>query len=168
MTQEATPGSVQTTGNLRIAFVPAGTGNPLSKAVLDATTTKDITYSLTPDGWAFPIAETEIPDERLTNPLVGSRPGKSKYGPIGLKYVYGTASDVAKAALAYGVEGTIVYRDTVPNETDWTATTQKVDTIEIVAGRQRKDPPPSDGLFTTSQNLMVKAGGYKTAQTLVV
>lgn len=166
MTKETVPGSVETTDNLRIAFVPAGTGNPLSVAVLAASTTKDITYSLTPDGWAFPQNETEIPDERLALGDGGSRPGRSKKGPITTKYVYGTVGDVAKVALAAGTEGTIVYRDVVGNEVAWTAA-QKVDTIEIVCGRQRKDAVAADGLFTTSQTHYVKAGGHKDEQTLV-
>lgn len=164
MTKENVPGSVETTDNLRIAFVP--TGNPLSVANLNASTTKLITYSLTPDGWSFPQTETEITDERLTLGDGGSRPGRGKNGPIAVKYVYGTVADVAKAALAAGVEGTIVYRDVLGNEVDW-ATGQKVDLIEITCGRQRKDPPPADGLYTTSQVLYVKAGGYKQDQTLV-
>lgn len=164
MTKETVPGSVETTDNLRIAFVP--TGNALSVENLEETTTKDITYSLTPDGWAFPQTETEVTDERLTLGDGGSRPGRGKNGPITLKYVYGDVGDVAKIALAAGVSGTLVYRDVIGNEVPWTIG-QKVDTIEIVCGRQRKDAPAADGLFTTSQTIYVKAGGYKAAQTLV-
>ncbi|WP_066038656.1 phage tail tube protein [Herbiconiux solani] len=165
MTTETTPGSVQTTDNLRIAFVPDG-NNALSVAVLTANTTKLITYSLTPDGWSFPIAETEVNDPRLTQGVQGSKPGSSKYGPIALKYVFGTVADVAKAALQLGVSGTIVYRDILPNATEW-AVGQKVDTVKVTCGRQRKDAPATDGLYTTSQSLYVQPGGYLEAQTLV-
>ncbi|TAJ46359.1 MAG: hypothetical protein EPO52_17655 [Herbiconiux sp.] len=165
MTTETVPGAVQTTDNLRITFVPDGS-NALSVAILNGGTSKLITYSLTPDGWAFPITETEVNDPRLTLGVQGSVPGTAKYGPIAVKYVYGSAADVAKAALTPGVKGKLVYRDILPNATDY-AIGQKVDVISIIAGRQRKDPAAADGLFTTSQTIYVVAGGFTPDQTLV-
>lgn len=166
MAQEAVPGSVETMDNLRIAIVPDGS-NALSVAVLVAGTTKDLTYSLTPDGWAFPRTETEIPDPRLTLKTEGSRPGREKLGPIVLKYVYGDAADVAKAALVRGTKFTLVYRDAIANATAWTIG-QKVDTIKIVCGAQRKLPPAADGTFQIEQTIYVVAGGLVEGATLVV
>lgn len=159
MTQEAVPESVETMDNLRIAFVPDGELDPLSVADLADSTVKDITYSLTPDGWSFPRTETEITDPRLTLAQEGSRPGREKIGPIVVKYVYGSDADVAKAALAKGTVGTIIYRDAVPNATAWTAA-QTVDKIKIKAGAQRKLPPAADGTFQVEQTLYVVAGGF--------
>lgn len=165
MAQEAVPGSVETMDNLRIAIVPDGS-NALSVAILGGGTVKDLTYSLTPDGWAFPRTETEIADPRLTLKQEGSRPGREKLGPITVKYVYGDAGDVAKAALIRGTKFTLVYRDAVPNATAWT-TGQKVDTIKVVCGAQRKLTPAADGTFQTEQTLYVVAGGLAESQTLV-
>ena len=165
MTAETVPGSVQSTDNLRITFVPAGS-NALSVAILNGGTAKDITYSLTPDGWNFPITEAEAEDKRLSLGQNGSLPGTSKLGPITLKYVHGDAADVAKAALTLGIAGTIVYRDSTPNATVYTVG-QKVDTITIKAGRQRKDSPTENGQQTMQQALYVPAGGYVAGAVLV-
>lgn len=166
MTQEAVPESVETMDNLRIAIVPDGELDPKSVADLGDSTVKDLTYSLTPDGWAFPRTETEITDRRLTLAQEGSRPGREKIGPIVLRYVYGSDSDVARAALAKGTEGTLVYRDAVPNATAWTLG-QKVDLIKFKAGAQRKLPPAADGTFQIEQTIYVKAGGLTEGATLV-
>lgn len=165
MTQEAVPESIETMDNLRIAFVPDGELDPLSVADLADAAVKDITYSLTPDGWNFPRTETEIPDPRLTLKQEGSRPGREKLGPIVLKYVYGSDADVAKAALTSGVKGTFVYRDAIPNATAWTLG-QKVDTIRVKAGAQRKLPPAADGTFQVEQTIYVVAGGLTEGATL--
>jgi hypothetical protein len=165
MTTETVPGSVQTTDNLRIAYVPPGS-NAHSLAVLQANTTKLVTYALTPDGWDFPKAETETEDKRLTLGLTGSRPGKQKLGPIQLKYVFGSLSDIITALFVRGLEGTLVYRDILPNDAEW-ALGQKVDEIDIVCGRQRKDNPAEDGLFLKSQTLYVQAGGFREGLTIV-
>lgn len=162
MAQETTPGSVATLDNLRICFVPTGS-NALSAAILNGGTAKLLTYSLQPDGWDFPIAETEIPDERLTLSNGGSKPGKSKFGPITLKYVYGSGSDVARLALTQGVTGSIVIRDSLANATDFAAA-QKVDKLTVVAGKQRKEY--SGDLQFITQFLYVDAGSYLPDQTL--
>lgn len=163
MTQETTPGSVQTLDNLRISFVPTGS-NALSVAILSGGTSKLLTYSLTPDGFSFPLAETEIEDARLTNKLTGSKMGKTKVGPIGLRYVFGTGSDVARAALTVGTAGSLVIRDSLPNATDY-AIGQKVDKLTFVAGAQRKTY--SGDLQIIEQTLYVDAGSYLQDQTLV-
>lgn len=163
MTQENTPGSVQILDNLRIAVVPSGS-NALSVAILTGGTTKLLTFSLQPDGFDFPIAETEIADNRLANPQQGSKPGPSKVGPIQLKYVYGAGDDVAKPLLVKGYAGTLVMRDSLPNATEFIAA-QKADTLTFVAGAQRKIR--SGDLQVIAQTLYVDAGSYKTDQTLV-
>lgn len=165
MAQEAVPASVETMDNLRIAIVPDGS-DALSVAILGGGTVKDLTYSLTPDGWAFPRTETEITDPRLTLKQEGSRPGREKLGPIVLKYVYGDTGDVAKAALTRGTKFTFVYRDALPNSTAW-AVGQKVDTIKVICGAQRKLAPAADGTFQVEQTIYVLAGGLTEGATLV-
>ncbi len=152
MTLEDTPKSVPTDGNLRIAFVPAGS-NAKSVAILNGGTTKLITYSLTPAGFNRGVTEETVSDERLT-----LRQLLEAAGTIGetleVQYVFGDAADVAAPALAEGVEGTIVARYAVPNATDF-AVAQKVDLIPIRCGRQRKDAPTRNGVFTKTQKLFV-------------
>lgn len=163
MTTEVTPGSLQTLDNLRIAVVPAGS-NALSVAILNGGTTKLLTYSLQPDGWDFPMPESEIEDKRLTNGRIGSKPGATKFGPIQLKYVFGAGDDVAKPLLVAGYAGSLLIRDSLPNATTFIAA-QKADTCTFVAGKQRKIY--SGDLQVIAQTLYVDAGSYLADQTLV-
>lgn len=165
MAQETVPGSVEYDDNLRITATPSAS-NPLSVAALTGATAKDLTYSFTPDGFDFPKSETEIEDPRLTLAESGSRPGRMKTGPITVKYVYGTGSDVARTMLTKGATVNLTIRDSIANATAWT-TGQKVDKVQVVCGRQRKDPPTADGLQTITQTLYVVSGSYAEDQTLV-
>lgn len=151
MPLEATPLSVAADGNLLVAFVPSG--NSLSKAVLDAATTKKITYSLTPSGFNRSTTQDTISDERLTLSQLLEQAGRIKE-TLEVEYVFGDAGDVAKVALAEGVTGFIVARYAIPNATDWTVG-QKVDSIPIKCGVQAKGAPTANGVFTITQKLFV-------------
>jgi hypothetical protein len=163
MPQEASPLSVATLDNLRLSVVPSGS-NALSVAILNGATSKLITYSLQPDGYAFPITETEIADDRLTLAVSGSKRGRTKLGPVVLKYVYGSAADVAKALLVNGYAGQLISRDSLPNATDY-AVAQKVDRYTFVAGLQRK--VYSGDIQVIEQTLYIDAGSYTADLTLV-
>lgn len=166
MTQEATPGSVAYDDNLRITLTPSAS-DPLSAAILNGGTAKDLTYSFTPDGWNFPKAETEIPDPRLTLLDSGSVPGRTKFGPIEVKYVFGSGADVAKAALVQGTIVNITLRDSLPNATAWTAAQTASEVVKVRCGRQRRDSATADGLQTISQTLYVVSGSYQADETIV-
>lgn len=153
MALEAVPGSVSTPGNLRIAFVPSG--NALSVAVLVASTTKDLTYSLTPSGFNRAIGQDTIDDPRLTLVQKLSKPGNVTE-TLELQWVYGTDADVAGTALAVGTTGFIVARYALPNATAWTAA-QKVDLLTIQAGQPRKDAPADNGVYTATQTIFLTA-----------
>ena len=155
MALEETPGSVATDGNLTLWFVPFGAAvNPASKAVLDGGTTKRITYSLTPDGFAHTIDEATIEDGRLTLRQALQAAG-TVTDNLELSYVYGDADDVARVALTEGAKGWIVARYAIPNETDVTITTQKVDIIPIRCGVQRKSAPARNAVFVIMQKQFV-------------
>lgn len=154
MTAEATPLSVASDGNLRVAFVPSGS-NPLSVAILAGATTKLLTYSLTPDGWNRTVTENTVDDPRLSLKQVFSRPGNSTEA-LEIQYVFGDTNDVAKVALVEATAGFFVDRRSVPNATDW-ATGQKVDVITFIAGKQRKNPPAANGIQTISQTCFITA-----------
>ncbi len=155
MALEATPGSVATDGNLSIWFVPYGVStNPASKAVLDGGTTKRITYSLTPDGFAHTTEEATIEDGRLTLKQALQAAG-TVTDNLELSYVYGATDDVARVALAQNVTGWIVARYAVANETAVTITTQTVDVLPIRCGVQRKSAPARNAVFTIMQKQFI-------------
>lgn len=152
MALEATPNSVPTDSNFRVWFVPAGS-NAKSVAILNGATAKSLTYSLTPAGFNRTTTEETISDERLSLKQMLERAG-TVGETLEVQYVYGDAGDVASVALAAGVEGYIVARYAVPNATDATIA-QKVDIIPISCGKQRKDQPTRNGVFTKTQKLFV-------------
>ncbi|MDQ5863192.1 MAG: hypothetical protein M3536_13125 [Actinomycetota bacterium] len=155
MALETTPGSVATDGNLSLWFVPyGGAVNPASKAVLDAGTTKRITYSLTPDGFAHTIDEATIEDGRLTLKQMLQQAGTITDN-LELSYVYGATDDVARVALAADAKGWIVARYAVDNAAAVTVTTDKVDILPIKAGVQRKSAPARNAVFTITQKQFI-------------
>lgn len=153
MALEAVPGSVASDGNLRIAYV--ATGNAKSVAILAAVGTKDLTYSFTPDGFTRTITESTVDDPRLSLKQTLSKPGTNTE-VLEVKYVYGSGADVAQVALAEGATGSLAVRYAIPNATAWTIA-QKVDVIYFIAGKQRRDAPTANGLFTISQTLFITA-----------
>ena len=155
MTLEATPGSVATDGYLSLWFVPyGGAVNPASKAVLDAGTTKRITYSLTPDGFSHTIDEATVEDGRLTLRQQLQQAGVIT-DTLELSYVYGAADDVARVALTQGAAGWIVARYAVDNAAAVTAATDKVDILPIKCGVQRKSAPARNAVFTIMQKQFI-------------
>jgi hypothetical protein len=142
MPAETTPLSINSDGNMRIAFVPTGS-NPLSVAILGGATTKLITYSLTPDGWNRGVTENTIDDPRLSLKQTFSRPGTFSE-TLEITYVYGDTNDVAKIALVEGTAGFFVERRSLPNATDWTIA-QKVDVLTFVAGSSGRTRPCRTG-----------------------
>ena len=151
MALEATPASVATDGNLCITFVDDA-ANPLSVADLD--TGVDITYSLTPSGFTHTVNENSVDDPRLTLKQTFNSPGTSTE-TLALQYVWSNDTNSAYVALPENTKGFLVVRAAVPNATAYT-TGQKVDVLTILTGKQRKDAPTANGLFTVSQNVYIK------------
>lgn len=151
MPLDSVPQSSQSDGRWKIAFVP--TGNALSVAILNAAT--NVTYSFTPDGFAWDTSQATVEDKRLTLTQDLSRPGKTTE-TLDLKYV--DSADVASASALFlaGVEGKFVVRRGIANETAWTVG-QKVDVISFIAGAQRPDAPTENGLDTQSQQCFITA-----------
>lgn len=155
MALEETPGSVATDGNLSLWFVPYGVStNPASKAILDGATSKRITYSLTPDGFAHTIDEATVEDGRLTLRQQLQEAGVVTDN-LELSYVYGAEDDVAKVALTPGTRGWIVVRYAVPNE-DAVTIGDLVDVLPIKCGVQRKSAPARNATFIIMQKQFVK------------
>jgi len=152
MTQEITPKSVATDDNFRAWFVPSGS-NPLSIAVLNGALAKSLTYSLVPGGFNRDTSEESIADERLTLKVALERPG-TVGEKLEVQYVFGDDGDVASVALAEGTEGFIVSRPAVPNATAATVG-QKVDVLPILCGKQRKNQPTKNSVWTKTQKLYI-------------
>lgn len=150
MALDPIPASWQSDGNWTITYIPTGS-NPLSVAILNGATAKDLTYSFTPDGFNYSTAETEVPDKRLTLIQDLSRPGKTK-DSLELKYV--DSDDAASAAtlLVPGLAGFFVVRRKVANGAVY-AIGQKPDVITFVLGAQRIQPPTENGLDVYAQTV---------------
>jgi glyoxylate utilization-related uncharacterized protein len=151
MPLDTVPASSQSDGRWKIAYVPSG--NPLSVAIVKGVTSKNLTYSFTPDGFNWAITQAEVTDSRLTLVQDLTRPGKKKE-TLETKYVASAATDSAAVVLAEGTSGYLVVRRGTDNATDWTAS-DKVDVITFTAGAQRPDAPVENGVDTISQTLFI-------------
>lgn len=152
MPLDTVPASSQSDGRWKIAFVPSGS-NPLSVAIIKGASSKNVTYSFTPDGFNWSITQAEVADPRLTLVQDLSRPGKKKE-TLETKYVDSAATDSAAVVLPEGTQGFFVVRRGTDNATDWTVG-DKVDVITFTAGAQRPDAPVENGVDTISQTQYV-------------
>lgn len=147
---ESVPASSQSDGRWRITNLAAGV-NALSVAIINAGT--PLTYSFTPDGFNWSIAQATVEDKRLTLVQDLSRPGKVTE-TLEVKYVASTDATSANAILTPGTEGQLNVRRGVDNATIATVA-QKADVISYIAGAQRPDAPTENGLDTISQTLYI-------------
>jgi hypothetical protein len=156
MALDPVPTSFQSDGNWTITYVPSGS-NPLSVAILNGSTAKDITYSLTSDGFTYGVTQATVDDKRLTLVQDLSRPGRTAE-TLSIKYVDSTDTDSAAVLFTANLTGYFVIRRGVANGTTY-ATTQKADVISFVLGVQVPDAPSENGMDTITQ------GVYFTAPT---
>jgi hypothetical protein len=156
MALDPIPSSFQSDGQWTITYVPSGS-NPLSAAILNGGTAKDVTYNFTGDGFTYAVSQAEVPDNRLTLVQSLTRPGKTSE-TLSIKYVDST--DVASLAVLFtpGLAGFLVIRRGVTNGTAYAAA-QIVDVLTFVLGVQAPDAPTENGLDTITQ------GVYLTAAT---
>lgn len=156
---DAVPQSSQSDGRWKIAFVPAGTSgstvNPLSLAKITGTGSVNMTYSFTPDGFNYAVAQATVEDKRLTLSQDLSRPGKTTE-TLENKYVDSTDVKSAAQILKRDTAGFFVIRRGVDNAKDW-ASGDVVDVISFIAGYQRPDAPTENGLDTITQSQFITA-----------
>ncbi|MBT2502979.1 hypothetical protein [Curtobacterium sp. ISL-83] len=156
MSLDQYPASSQSDGRHKIAFVPYGADvNPLSVATLKADTTKNVTYSFTPDGFAHAVTQATVEDKRYTGEQDLSRPGKTTE-TLEVKYVDSEDPNSAAQTFPKDTAGWFVRRKVIPNATDWTKD-QLVDVISVIAGVQRPDAPAENGVDTTTQGMYITA-----------
>lgn len=162
MSFDSAPASSASDGRHKVAFVPApsdgSTVNPLSIAVLNATTTINATYSFTPDGFAHAVAQATVEDKRYTLVQDLSRPGKTTE-TLEVKYVDSADPKSAAQVFTQNLTGWFVRRKGVSNDVPWTKD-QIVDLLSVQAGVPRPDAPSENGVDTITQ------GMYITAPTL--
>jgi hypothetical protein len=154
MALEPVPASTQSDGKWRITYVPSS-ANALSVAALVGATAKTLTYSFTPDGFAWTITQAVVEDKRLTLTQDLSRPGKTSE-TLETKYVESDDPTSANVLLTPGTEGKLNVRRGIDNAVAF-AVGQKADVITFVAGAQRPDAPTENGVSTISQTLYITA-----------
>lgn len=160
MALDPIPASFQSDGLWTITYVPSGS-NPLSAAILNGGTAKDVTYSLTSDGFNYGVTQAEVPDKRLTLVQDLSAPGKTTE-TLTLKYVDST--DAASAAVLFtaGLLGFFVVRRHIANGTVY-AIADVVDVITFQLGVQAPDAPTENGLDTITQGVYFKTATQRKA-----
>jgi len=152
MALDPIPASFQSDGLWTITYVPSGSA-PLSAAILNGATAKDITYNLTSDGFTYAVTQASVDDKRLTLVQDLSRPGKTTE-TLTIKYVDST--DAASLAVLFtaGLSGYLVIRRGVANGTTY-AVGQIVDVITFSLGVQAPDAPAENGLDTITQGVYI-------------
>lgn len=156
-TTDPRPASIASDGRHKITFVPAPTDgstvNPLSVAVLKATTAINMTYSFTPDGFDHGTTQATVEDKRYTLPQDLSRPGKET-DTLTNKYVDSTDPKSAAVLLPKDTAGWFVRRKGISNEVDW-ADGQTVTVIPFIAGTQREAAPTENGVDLIEQTQFI-------------
>jgi hypothetical protein len=154
MALENVPASSQSDGRWRITDVPTGS-NALSVAILNGATAKPITYSLTPDGFAWDTAQATVEDKRLTLTQDLSRPGKTTE-TLELTYVDSTDANSAAVLFVAGKTGQFNVRRGVDNAA-LHVVGGLADVISYVLGVQRPQAPTENGLDLVKQTVYITA-----------
>jgi hypothetical protein len=156
MALDPIPASFQSDGLWTITYVPTGS-NPLSAAILNGATSKDVTYSFTPDGFTYSVTQADVPDPRLTLVQSLTRPGKTSE-TLSIKYVDSTDATSLAVLFTPALNGYLVIRRAVANGTAYAAG-QIVDVLTFTLGVQAPDAPTENGIDTITQ------GVYLTSAT---
>lgn len=160
MALDPIPTSFQSDGNWTITYVPSGS-NPLSAAILNGGTAKDVTYGLTSDGFTYGVTQAEVVDKRLTLQQDLSAPGKTKE-TLTLKYVDTTDAGSPAVLFTENLRGFLVIRRQVANGTAYAAA-QIVDVVDVQFGKQAPDAPTENGLDTITQQTYFKSATQRKA-----
>lgn len=160
MALDPIPASFQSDGNYTITYVPTGS-NAKSAAILNGGTAKDVTYSLTADGFNYGVTQATVEDKRLTLTQDLSRPGK-KTETLTLKYVDSDDADSAAVLFTEGLTGQFAVRRKVANGTAYAAA-QKADILTWVLGAQLPDAPSENGVDTISQQVFFTSATERKA-----
>jgi len=147
------PDNVESDGTLLLLAAPrsAFTTWPPTAAEFNAATTKDITYSLTVDGWNPSKTTEDVDDARLTLREVLSDFGRTTHA-VSIKYFYGSEEDVVDPLFIEGELIVIGARYAIPYEQD-TEAGDKFDIFTLKAGPKVRDIPTANGKWTKTQAL---------------
>jgi hypothetical protein len=152
------PDNVDSDGTLLLLACPraAITSWPPKISDITASTTKDITYSLTTDGWNHGKTQETNTDERLTLREVLGTPGRVTH-TVSLKFFYGkTSTDVVDPLFIENSDLVIFARYATPYE-QVSATTDAWDIFQVRAGTKVRDMPTANGKWTKTQQLFPRA-----------
>jgi len=154
------PSSFQSDGLWTITYVPTGS-NPLSAAILNGASAKDVTYNFTSDGFNYAVSQAEVPDARLTLTQSLTRPGKTSE-TLSVKYIDST--DAASLAVLFtpNLAGFLVIRRGIANGTAYAAA-QIVDVLTFQLGVQAPDAPTENGIDTITQGVYLTSATQRKA-----
>ncbi len=161
------PDAINAEGNVKVRWVPvlANPASPSLATEINGASAKELTGVIL--GGAFqPTSEQAKGDDRR----LGSKQTFQVFGRItdgveDVTYVYdpqaaaGAAINIAYEALTQGATGYFVVRYGIDVNTAFAAA-QKVDTIPVTCGVQRKSTPPADDEFaklTVVQGFIVRS-----------
>jgi hypothetical protein len=142
------PDNVESDGTLLLLAAPrsAFTTWPPKLSEVDSAVVKDITYSLTVDGWNPSKTTEDVDDARLTLREVLSDFGRTTHA-VSLKYFYGSEDDIVDPLFVEGDLIVIFARYAVPYEQD-TAVGDLFDIFTLKVGPKVKDIPTANGKWT--------------------
>lgn len=160
MALDPIPTSFQSDGMHTITYVPAAS-NPLSAAILNGGTAKDVTYGLTADGFTYAVTQATVEDKRYTLQQDLSAPGKTTETLV-LKMPDTTDAGSPAVLFTEGLRGYLVIRRQVANGTAYAAA-QVVDVLDVVFGKQSPDAPTENGLDTMTQTTFFKSATQRKA-----
>jgi hypothetical protein len=160
MALDPIPTSFQSDGYWTVTYVPTAS-NPLSAAILNGGTAKDVTYGFTPDGFNYSVTQSEIEDKRLTLQQILSAPGNTKE-TLTLKYVDTTDATAPATLFTENLRGYLVIRRGIANGTAYSVA-QIVDVLDVVFGKQAPDAPTENGIDTITQGTYFKAATQRKA-----
>jgi hypothetical protein len=149
------PTAVAADGNVRIFWVSTITLAAPTVAQLTAGT--ELSYYLTPDGFAPATDEQEVTDDRLADTQSYENRGRRRFTLGTLRYVTNPAApthDVAATTLVDDAAAYLVVRWGVDADTAWVAG-QLVDIFPVKMGFQNPQPPEANSVLHVTQRIFV-------------
>ncbi|QKS17316.1 hypothetical protein HUN59_14835 [Curtobacterium sp. Csp2] len=115
----------------------------------------DVTYALTSDGFKEGVKEDTVTDTRLALAGVLAQPGQVTED-LTVRYVFGSANDVADPLLTPGANVVYAVRRAVPHN-QALAAGDKFDYFPVKCGQKQNDPYAANAKFTRTQVMYPQA-----------
>ncbi|MGW8430936.1 phage tail tube protein [Curtobacterium citreum] len=122
---------------------------------LSKATVVDVTYALTSDGFKEGVKEDTVTDDRLSLLGVLAQPGRVTED-LTVRYVFGSANDVADPLLVPGANVVFAVRRAVPHN-QALAAGDKFDYFPVKCGQKQNDAYAANAKFTRTQAMYPQA-----------